>query len=788
MSIEYTIDIQLTELGYSDILQPRETSVRETPCRSTSPDGSFVPSPSPTSLSTTRVQRRLVRGQQSVDGKEAGAAKQTSPLSETSTLQNPPRSLQDEHAVEGTAALEMSEPMVTDPDLPQPITEQDDNVKKDVDDRDAAQEGSTEMQQGMGDDSDDSEVSEMYEEEEVDEEEDDYDDEQGLNNESSHSGDHRCSVCDLQLPSKFKLQDHMNLHTGARPYCCAECGKRFCQIYSYRVHLRTHAQTKVDRPLCRVCLMVFASKEELKRHLSITHLEKEFYECDLCKRVFTSLKECEHHVQLHRCRLDVVCKVCGRNFSSPKALAHHRRKTCHHILKCTDCTKTFTKKNALLKHSFSHLGLLPYTCIRCRCHFRLARLYRRHKCEPDRIHCVACLREFLSQEDFQQHKKDTGCWGNQEPKGDEIRCLECGQRFDTSEELKKHAGAHQRVLKCAECGKGFRSALLLMSHMGGHAGKSPCLCQSCGLGFPHQQNYDSHLKTCGQTPQPASAPKKHQASRSSSSEAKKVEAKPDSWSPTNPSAKPAVVLKNPPAPVKDSHSSGHVTEGVSAGSGTSDGLWKLTLDKQPPPGVNLVVFLPVCATQTNDLTLPSASSPTLLVPAMQGQLQEALPPVSNEHLGVNAALGAPLNGPLNLVTGIKQDPEWEAPLDLSKKCHSSRSALRNIPLLPIKSEPGELEISGEANGTERQEFKNGYSKAIVQTNPGEADAYTEAKQFKMDPMNLSSSNTTSSGLIIDIKKERQSPGPDSDPWSSRPLQLTEKEIKMEVDVSRPAEK
>uniref|UniRef100_A0A8C2XNR3 Si:ch211-79k12.2 n=1 Tax=Cyclopterus lumpus TaxID=8103 RepID=A0A8C2XNR3_CYCLU len=101
------------------------------------------------------------------------------------------------------------------------------------------------------------------------------------------------------------------------------------------------------------------------------------------------------------------------------------------------------------------------------------------------------------------HKKDTGCWGNQEPKGDEIRCLECGQRFDTSEELKKHAGAHQRVLKCAECGKGFRSALLLMSHMGGHAGNSPCLCQSCGLGFPHQQNYDSHLKTCGQTSQPA---------------------------------------------------------------------------------------------------------------------------------------------------------------------------------------------------------------------------------------------------------------------------------------------
>lgn len=321
--------------------------------------------------------------------------------------------------------------------------------------------------------------------------------------ELSHSGNYRCGVCDLQLPSKFKLQDHMNLHTGARPYGCAECGKRFCQIYNYRVHLRTHAETKVDRLMCRVCREGFASQEDLDDHLSRTHFENEFYECDLCKRVFTSLKACENHVQLHKYVLNVTCEKCGRNFPSLESLARHRRRRCNRHFKCTDCTLTFTKKIALLKHSFSHLGLLPYTCVRCRCHFRLAKLYRQHRCEPERIHCVACLREFVCREDFQQHKKDTGCWGNQEPKVDEIRCLECGQRFDTSEELKKHAGAHQRVLKCADCGKGFRSALLLMSHMGGHAGKSPCLCQSCGLGFPHQQNYDSHLKTCGQTPQPA---------------------------------------------------------------------------------------------------------------------------------------------------------------------------------------------------------------------------------------------------------------------------------------------
>uniref|UniRef100_A0A3Q2SWP3 Zinc finger protein 668-like n=1 Tax=Fundulus heteroclitus TaxID=8078 RepID=A0A3Q2SWP3_FUNHE len=545
----------------------------------------------------------------------------------------------------------------------------------------------------------------------------------------------------------------MNLHTGARPYCCAECGKRFCQIYNYRLHLRTHAKAKAECHWCRICLTGFSSQEELKGHLSRTHFEEQFYECDLCKRVFASLKECESHVQLHKCMVNIVCETCGRSFRTAKSLARHRKKRCLRSFKCTDCGETFAKKNALLKHSFSHLGLLPYTCIRCRCHFRLAKLYRQHKCEPERIHCVACLREFPSQEDFQRHKKDTGCWGNQEPnqKTDEIRCLECGQRFDTSDELKKHAGAHQRVLKCAECGKGFRSALLLMSHMGGHAGQSPCFCQSCGLGFPHQQNYDIHLKTCGQTLPPAGVPKKRHSSKSSLPGRRDV--KKDAK--TAPAANTGPGANGDAAPAEDPGSPRPPrTETASSDSGPSEGLWTLTLDEKAPPGMNLVVFLPVCPTQSDELPVGAVRVPSLLP-------------------GVNAAVGASLTPclELELVTSFTGQ-DAETPLDLSKKPGSPKRARSDTPLLPVKSEPCEFEVSGQDSARHGAE--------------GHTDACSVAKRCKVEPAVASPLNAHAASPPPTADAKAAAPGPDAAAWSSTCSQLTErspeKSIKLEMDV------
>lgn len=191
-----------------------------------------------------------------------------------------------------------------------------------------------------------------------------------------------------------------------------------------------------------------------------------------------------------------------------------------------------------------------------------------------------------------------------------------------------------------------------------------------------------------------STPKKRLAPKSPSPETKKPDAK-------SKLSVPGGTATVPDAPVKDSASPDLVTGGLSdTGSAPSDGLWKLTLDKQPPPGVNLVLFLPVC--QSNSMALPSTVPQTIQIPDVQ--------------VGEKAEL----NVPVDLVAGIKQDPEGEAPLDLSKNVKSSESATSVVPLLPVKIEPEEFEVSGEANGTKRHALRNADSNATVKKLKGEA--------------------------------------------------------------------
>ena len=49
---------------------------------------------------------------------------------------------------------------------------------------------------------------------------------------------HHCPVCQKGFTTKYKFQDHMNIHTGERPHKCKYCTKTFANHANMCKHIR----------------------------------------------------------------------------------------------------------------------------------------------------------------------------------------------------------------------------------------------------------------------------------------------------------------------------------------------------------------------------------------------------------------------------------------------------------------------------------------------------------------------------------------------------------------------
>lgn len=174
------------------------------------------------------------------------------------------------------------------------------------------------------------------------------------------------------------------------------------------------------------------------------------------------------------------------------------------------------------------------------------------------------------------------------------------------------------------------------------------------------------------------------------------------------------------------------------------GVWKITLNHKPPPGSNIIVFLPVCEDPSNGLTISPGTSSS--------------PQVASA---------------LDLSSGDKQGPVCDAALDLSKKCISSNS----LPPVSIKKEPGALKIVG------RRDERLNSSSAEIKSKKGKKTNGV-AKTIEIDTKNLepTSMETTLPILITDVRTE----APGAEVGAPESFQQAQREIKMEVEHRSPA--
>ena len=285
-----------------------------------------------------------------------------------------------------------------------------------------------------------------------------------------------CQVCGLLMANRGKVNRHLLIHTGEKPYVCPSCGKSF----RHKITLSKHMEDKHQGPpayteaymekqrekcMCEVCGMVLI-KASLKTHMSNMHTNVgTMVECHICgtKLRENSLKS--HIQQIHERRITHTCDMCGKGFRHKKSYDMHMNS--HRGIrpyKCEQCGAQVQTSSALKIHMNRHMGVKPHRC-------------------------SVCDRAFTSSSERNTHQKSHE---EQRP----YKCPHCPKTFKRSSGLSCHVAVHnpKRELKfeCKLCGKKFYQAAVLTSHEKRHAGIKPFACSFCGKAFVMKADCKRH--------------------------------------------------------------------------------------------------------------------------------------------------------------------------------------------------------------------------------------------------------------------------------------------------------